>query len=74
MSAPSLDTDNVAAYLEAATEHAEARVEYAKEWQRAYFMSKDSWAATQTAIEKTKDRTTMTAATLKVAEERMVRE
>ncbi len=71
MSGPSAATVN--AYIAAARAHSEARIRYAQEWQAAYYKTKDGFAANYIAIEKTNDETSLTAAMLKVAEERMVR-
>ena len=72
LSSPMADT--VEEYMAAAAAHAEARVRYAQEFQLAFHKSANSFHATQVAIERTKDETTLTAARLKVAETRMVNE
>lgn len=74
MSGPSLDTDRVADYLDAAANLAEGRVRYSQQWQLAYARTKSDWTATQIAIEETKDELTILKALFKIAEERMVRE
>lgn len=69
-----LDPDLIADYLSAAAEHAAARKRFAEEFLLSMSKSGNSFVATQEAVDRTNDNLTLTAAKLKIAEERMVRE
>ena len=66
--------DRIAAYFQAAEDHRKAKLRYSREWQLAYYASKDSWAANQVATEKTNAELVVTEAALKVAEKELDRD
>lgn len=69
LDAPKQDIER--AYLSAAENVARERVRFAEEWQFARMKANSDMAATQAAIEKTKDALTLAQAQMKVLEARL---
>lgn len=65
------DQERAAAYLAAAENVAREKVRYAQEWQFARAKANSDQAATQQAIESTKDSLTVAMAQMRVAEWRL---